>query len=674
MFYPMHTFRLLILLLLALFQTVHVYSQVAKNTLKNAEAAMRAEEYRTAAPLWRTVLESDPENLNANFQLGICYLRIGRGGDAYSHLIKAKEGYGADMDPRINLLIGESLHMAAKWDDAITSYSSYLDALPKSGEAERPEIIKYIAECQRGKIYAANPTKAQIDNLGKIVNSRFPEYTPVITADNSTMFFTSRRENSTGGDKAENDQYYEDIYMTTRRGADYSMPVNIGDPVNSKFHDAAIALSPNGAQLFLYKDEEQGNIYFSTRKGKTWTKPKSIGKTINTKLYKETSVSITADGRILYFSSDRPGGSGGLDIYMCKRLRNDWGEAVNLGSTINTPDDDDSPFIHPDGVTLYFSSKGHDGIGGYDIYTSSLVNDNWTVPENLQLPINTPGNDIYFVLSADSRTGYYASEKSGGEGFTDIYRITMPNNEDITDAQARNTTKVTGADSTGGALNAARLVNTVAAPVRAASNVILVKGVISDATSKQPISAQVVVVDNATGETVSEAESNESTGEYLVVLPANKNYGVSVNATGYLFHSENFYLPENKGYKEFNKDIPMNRATAGTRVVLRNIFFDTNKSTLRNESKNELEKLLKLMKEMETLKLEIAGHTDNVGNADYNKKLSKDRADAVVKYLLEKGVPKDRLTAAGYGFDRPMAANDNETNRQLNRRTEFEVK
>jgi outer membrane protein OmpA-like peptidoglycan-associated protein len=311
-------------------------------------------------------------------------------------------------------------------------------------------------------------------------------------------------------------------------------------------------------------------------------------------------------------------------------------------------------------------------MGEYDIFRTVIEDGNWTVPENLGWPINTPGKDIFFVLSADSKTGYYASERPGGLGYTDLYRITIQQMDSLGEEQ----TKVAGlADDKGADVtHSLKPVKSVAAPIRSAAAVLLVKGIVSDATTKMPIGAKIQVVDNATGETVSEIESNSATGEYLVVLPKNKNYGMTVTAPDYLFHSENFYLPDNQGYSEFVKDVALGKATAGARVVLRNVFFDTNKSTLRKESKSELEKLLKLMKEMATLKLEISGHTDNVGAADYNKKLSQERAQAVVTYLTEKGIAKERLTYEGYGFDRPIAPNDTEANRQLNRRTEFEVK
>jgi outer membrane protein OmpA-like peptidoglycan-associated protein len=473
--------------------------------------------------------------------------------------------------------------------------------------------------------------------------------------------------------------FYEDVYMSQNKGGNWTMPVNLGEPVNGPTHDAAIAISPNGSRLFIYKDDGEGDMYLSTRKGLTWTKPVSLGPSINKKNSREASMSVTADGRTLYFSSNRAGGYGGLDIYKASSLKpnGEYSNVENLGPTINTPDDEDAPFIHPDGVTLYFSSRGHETMGGFDIFKSELMDGAFSLPENIGYPINTPGDDIYFVLSADGQNGYYASEKKGGLGFKDIYRIGMDKTAADSSASKSNIS-IAKSDSTkqlSQSLGAKNMKSVrIANAAKFVTPLVLVKGIVSDAETHKPISSRVVVVDNTASETVSESESNEVTGEYLVVLPAGKNYGISVNAQGYLFSSENFDLPDTTKYKEFVKNIELKRAVSGAKIVLKNIFFDTDKSSLRKESNVELEKIEALMKENPELHLEISGHTDNVGSAEHNQKLSIDRAQAVVDHLVKHNIDKVRLEAKGYGFTHPIATNDDAEGRQLNRRTELKVK
>ncbi len=658
-------------------------AQVTASERRRAAESVRYEDYRAALPIYEKILEANTDDPDANFQFGICLIGLGRASEAYPYLIKARDAY-TGIDPKINLAIAQSQHAAGNFDAAIASYEDYASFIgdkTENKEALKAELQKYIRQCQVGRTLMLAPKRAKIENLGPIVNTRFKESTPVITADNSVMFLTSRREGSTGGDMDEKNEYFEDIYVTQNKGGQWTMPANLGSPVNSNSHDAAIALSPNGQQLFVYKDDGEGDIYVSQKKGLNWTKPRSLGKSINTSKYREPSVSVTADGRYIYFSSNRPKGYGGLDIYRAKRLPNGtYAEVENLGPTVNTAEDEDGPFIHPDGVTLYFSSRGHETMGDYDIFSTQLEKGAWSVPENIGYPINTPGADIYFVLSADGQYGYYASEKKGGYGFTDIYRIVMGKSDDDS-AQGRAIAIANpgldtsmGAKATSLGANAGvKQVHTSSRP-RFVTPLVLLKGIVSDADGKQPVGGLVTVVDNETGETVFSSEANEATGEYLVVLPAGKNYGISVTAKDYLFASENFLLPGDDQYKEFVKNIELKKAVTGARIVLRNIFFDTDKSTLRKQSNAELDKVVELMKQNANLKVEISGHTDNVGAADYNQRLSESRAEAVVNYLVKKGVSKFRLEAKGYGLTRPVSENDSEAGRQLNRRTELEVK
>jgi outer membrane protein OmpA-like peptidoglycan-associated protein len=320
----------------------------------------------------------------------------------------------------------------------------------------------------------------------------------------------------------------------------------------------------------------------------------------------------------------------------------------------------------PDGKTLYFSSKGHNTMGGYDIFKTVLENGIWSTPENIGYPINDADDDVFFVLSASGRRGYYAAAHKGGVGEKDIYMITF-----------------LGAEKEPLLSTEDNLLASVTAPVKETSvkqaveikgpQITLLKGIITDAFTNKPLEATIELIDNVKNEVLATFKSNSATGKYLVSLPSGKNYGISVKADNYLFHSENFDLPANADYQEVTKDIALKNVSVGTKIVLKNIFFDFNKSTLRPESTAELERLIKLLNDVPNMRIEISGHTDNKGSAEYNQKLSESRSKSVVDYLVSKGVNSGRLEFKGYGLTQPIASNDTEEGRQENRRTEFKI-
>jgi len=484
--------------------------------------------------------------------------------------------------------------------------------------------------------------KITIKPLGKPLNSPFGDYAPVISADGSTMMFTSRRP-VTEKEIKKGKPAMESIYMATydEKKKKWSEGKLLSDSVNEAGrHNSAIALSNDGQTLFLYRDDNTGNgdIYQSFLKGKEWTRAEKLPSPVNSDDH-ESSASISPDGRTLYFVSNRKGGLGGRDIWYCtKDENNTWGKAVNMGESINTKEDEEGVFIHPDGKTLYFSSKGHKGLGEYDIFYSSFVNNRWTIPHNLGKAINTPGDDVFIVVTADGTTGYYASEKSGGIGDKDIYQIKpVPVKKDKT------------------------------------PRLTLFKGIVIDKETLVPLESEIVITDNGKNEIISKIKSNSVTGKFLISLPAGKNYGISVKKDGYLFYSDNVSIPDTASYKEIVKTVPLEKIKVGNKIVLKNIFYDFDKSSLRRESVSELEQLLKLMRDNTTVKIELSSHTDNMGTEEYNLKLSQARAQSVIDYLINKGIGKERLTAKGYGESKPISGNDTEEGRQMNRRTEFEI-
>ncbi len=626
------------------------FGQKIKKTLKQANEMYEDQDYRHAIPLYKEVLKVDKTNIEANFKLGHCYLNTTFNHKAEEYLNLAYT-YNRDYDPEIRRDLGYAKQINHKFEEAIEYYNLELGLLHEKKDADKiMEVKKHIAECNNGIELVKSPVDVKIENVGGNINGPFPDFVPVITADRSIMVYTSRRDGNIGEfaiDENGNETFkHEDIYISDRNGDKWGKPRNMGTPVNSEEHDANIALSPDGSKLFIYKSSGNGDIYISELKGKEWSKPKQLGKTINTK-YAELHVSMTADEQTLYFSSNRPGGSGDFDIYMSKKKSNGaWGEAINLGPEINTQYKEDAPFIHADGKSLYFSSQGHQTMGGYDIFESHMdENGKWTKPANIGYPINTADDDIYFVISADKKFGYYASAKADTRGEKDIYVVKWPEPEPPKKDE----------------------------PKKVVNPITMLKGTITDALTEKPLGAKILIVDNEKNQVISEMHSNEATGNYLVILPSGKNYGIAVQHPDYMFHSENFDIPSSEDYQEVTKDVELKKVAIGTKIILRNIFFDFDRATLRPESTAELERLTKLLNDLPNLKIEISGHTDSKGSDEYNKKLSERRAKTVVDHLIGKGIATGRLQFAGYGEERPIDTNDTDEGRQQNRRTEFEI-
>ena len=638
----------------------------ALNNIKRGDMLYYKRMYFDAIDFYIKANRFNPDNAVLNYKIGKCYLFTIDKVQALTFLLKAYELNSSVADD-ILFLIARGYHITHNFDNAIEYYKEYKNLLSLSELTREGKIIdKHIQECNYGKEFILTPSRVFIDNIGQNINSLYPEYNPIVNADESMLIFTSRRPDGTSSKRDPADQgYFEDIYISYRgKDEEWQKPVNPGRPLNSRSHNAAAGLSPDGQQLFVYMAKGGGDIYLGRQDGIEWTKPKNLSK-INSR-YHESSVSLSPDERSMYFSTDRPGGFGGRDIYVShKNAQGEWEEPKTLPIPVNTPYDEEGVFMHPDGKTLYFSSNGHNSMGGYDIFKSIYENKKWSIPENLGYPINTADDDVFFSISANGRHGYYSSARPGGYGQQDIYVITflgvekpMVNNTED-NLLAWKTKPVSG--------------DVIEEFIDLGASLLLFKGRVLDDVTKEPVEADIILTDNELNKEIARFKSNKVTGRFLISLPIGRNYGITVNAPGYLFHSENFIVPKTVGYKEIEKDIYLKTLTVGSSIVLSNIFFDFAKSTLRPESKSELANVIKLLKDNPGLKIEISGHTDNIGSIAYNKKLSEDRAKSVINYLVEHGIKSDKLKYAGYGFDRPIASNETDEGRQQNRRTEFEI-
>lgn len=652
----------------------------AKNNIKDGDKIYEQGSifFKDAIPFYEKANTFNPDNALLNYKLGECYLHSIDKSKAMDHLLKANK-LQPGVNPRINFYLGQAYHLNNEFDRAINFYRNYQPTVMHDPDPRFNEDLQLrIQQCRNGKKIVENPIRVFIDNLGKNVNTKYQEYGAVISADESVIIYTSRREGSTGGkiDPVLN-EHYEDLYISTKEADGTWGPAkNMGPNVNTNDHDAVTAISPDGQRIIIYKGKSgMGDLFECVLEGSEWSRPMDLGKNINTKSFQEPSACYSPDGNTLYFVSEKPGGMGQHDIYLSRRdEKGRWGPGENLGATINTKHVEDGIYMHPDGKTLYFGSEGHTSMGGMDIFKSvfDAATNSWSVPENLGYPVNTADQDAFFVLSANGRHGYYmSSAQNDNEGMRDLYMITflgpekqmVLNNED-------------------------NLLASVAAPVKdivIAPEVIvkdaqltILKGVISDFLTKELLEAEIEIVDNEANEVIATFKSNSKTGKYLVSLPAGKNYGIAVKKDEYLFHSENFDIPNTAAFQEVEKNIELKKLSVGSKIVLRNIFFDLDKATLRPESTTELKRLIGLMNEVPTLKIELGGHTDSQGSDSHNQDLSERRAKAVVDYLTKAGISADRLKSAGYGETQLVneCANGvkcSPSAHQENRRTEFKV-
>ncbi len=608
----------------------------------------------------------NPNNAMLNYKIGRCYIHYSDRKEALKFLEKAYS-----LNPKISLdlkyndihfLLAKAYHMTYDFDKAITHYNEHESSLePEQLILQKKQIDKYIRECEIAKKLVAKPERVFVDNLGSLVNSAFPDYSPVVIPEETMIMFTSARDNTTGGERAKDSYYFEDIYVTYFKDGAWSVADNTFR-INTDNHDATAGISSDGQILYVYKSSAGNKIFECTVNNGIYTDPEKLPGVINDGLI-TSSASLSFDRSTLFYTSNRDGGYGGKDIYYTKKDSKDrWTDAVNIGAAINTPFDEESVFISTDGKTLYFSSNGNNSMGGHDIFYSTFENGKWKEPINMGYPINTPDDDVFFTLAASGQRGYYSSKKADGYGDQDLYIITF-----LGSAKPM----INNGDNEFFAYKSNENYPLILEP-RVEQNTILT-GTITDALSMEPLQATIEIVDNEKNELIGSFESNEMSGGYLLSLRSGINYGISVSKQDYMFHSENFDIPADAVAKKVRKDIQLKKIAVGTKIVLNNIFFDFNKATIRPESTPELERLYNFLIEVPTLKIEISGHTDNVGSATYNQKLSEDRAKSVVDHLINKGISLDRLTFAGYGFTQPVATNETEEGRQLNRRTEFKI-
>lgn len=630
--------------------------------------------------------DMDTTYTKANYEAGQMHLMTIQKEMAAKYLMRV---YRQDPDYRFDLeyWIGKSYQYGLEFEKAIEFYKRYREKLNQKpnyqGKDRTPlnVVERSIFQCENGKKFVNNPRNFSIVNIGREINSEYDDYGPVLNeGENEIVFTTRRKDDNLNENVFEDNKPWEDIFISVKEGGKWTFAKNIGPPVNTPTHNATLALSADGKLLFVYTDEiGNGDILLSERQPDgSWSEPEPLPGIINSS-YKESAITISKDEKTIYFTSDRPGGFGGSDLYTAtKDSGGEWTRVKNLGPKVNTMFDEEGPFIDYDQVTLFFSSEGHNGMGGHDVYKTTLdaKTGEWSEPENLGYPINTPDHDLYFIASHDSKRAYYSSFREDGMGYQDIYLITIP--EGLKDPMpvAKDTAKaITSVDP----VTPVKDQNPVTQDVKKEPQkpLIPLRYIVRvvDSQDGKPLNAKVRMQGSQDNVIVKSTENGPGVLEFEISSTTVKDYRLSVEADGYAFQNQIIRIgPASTDKQTLQKKIEMTRLSVGVTKVLRNIYFDFDRATFKTESYTELNKLENMLRQNSRVKVEIGGHTDGIGNNAYNIFLSRKRAEAVKDYLTKKGIDARRVKAVGYGKSKPLASNDDEDDgRELNRRVEFKV-
>jgi len=524
--------------------------------------------------------------------------------------------------------------MSGDYQNALMHFEVYLAQKDMSAK-NRIVAEKNTRNCRFAINAMKNPVPFNPESVGNMINTKDDEYWPSITADGKTMMFTRQRVS------AERANNTEDFYISINSSDSWSKAYNAGYPLNTSLNEGAQSLSSDGNYMFFAACERPDgmgscDIYYSSFNNRNWSVPVNLKSPVNSPSW-ESQPSISADGRSLFFSSSRPGGSGGKDLWLSRlNERNVWTKPVNLGDVINTDGDEMSPFIHFDGRTLYFASEGRAGMGGFDIYYTRMKEDStWSEPQNLGYPINTYNDEMGLVIESNGQKAYFSSTRNKSDG-KDIFSFYL--------------------------YESAR-----------PNPVSYLKGKVYDKETGKLLKADFELINLSSG-IVTEKSSTDETGSFLVCLPSGFNYGINVSKKGYLFYSENFMFEGLHTVVEpYIKKITLNPLKVGEMMQLANVFYEIDSWQIKNESLSELSNLADLLSENKNLIVEIGGFTDSTGSSEYNLSLSEKRAVSVVNYLISKGISSDCLKYKGYGNSRPIGDNITVEGRKLNRRTEAKI-
>ncbi len=571
-------------------------------------------------------LEKDNKFIDAYILLGEISSEEGNKQAAIEYFTKAIS-VKADYNPLMYLRRADMEKSCGLYERAKKDYATFIK-LKKNNSKYEKYIKQKIGDCDFAIKQKNNPVKFNPVNLGEQINTALSEYWASLTADGNTLIFTV-------SDRKKNSQ--EDLYYSKKENGKWQKAQRMSAPVNTPKSEGAQAISADGRTMVFtacLRADSRGScdLYISHKIGDKWTVPTNMQSPINTR-YKESQPCLSADGKTIYFASNRPGSMGKFDIWKSSLQANGkWSNPVNLGKSVNTKENELAPFIHYDNSTLYFASEGKQGMGGSDLFMSRKTSSGkWSEAVNLPYPINTHNNEESLVIATDGKSALFSSDMQGGYGQKDIYMFDLP-------------------------------------PTVQANKTIFIKGKVVDAETKKSLSAQINISSLTSDSVKITSRSDKQTGEFLCCLSPKKTYAFNVNKKGYMLYSQNISLPDTS----YIITIELQKIKSNLKIISENIFFQYNSYNLDNKSFIELRMLSEFINENK-LYIEISGHTDNKGSTEYNKLLSTRRAKAVYDFLISIGVNKQFLTYKGYGFDKPISTNNTEEGRAKNRRIEFKI-
>jgi outer membrane protein OmpA-like peptidoglycan-associated protein len=612
---------------------------------KAAEYFIQADNFRVrnqfeeALEYLRMAIDKDDEYYDAYLMMGLIQKAQGDLFDARQNLEKLLE-LPRDNQAPAYFELADLYIQIEEYDKALDMANRFL-ALKPGNQRRKQEAEQYVKNATFAIENSARMSEFKPRPLPAEVNYYPMQYFPVITIDGNGLIYTRRLGVSMDFD--------EDLVISKKNAnGEWMEPEALSENINSSGNEGTCTLSADGRSLIFtscYGRQVYGScdLFITYKTGDTWSEPENLGEVVNSSSW-ESQPSLSADGRTLYFVSNRPGGVGNRDIWVTSRNENDeWTKPVNMGKDINTRYEDISPFIHPNNVTLYYASNGRTGFGGYDIYYTQRKGNQWEEVQNFGAPVNTGEDQVSLFISADGRKGYYSLEDQSDLNIkSKLYEFDIP--EDM----------------------------------QVAARISYVTGVITDVETGEPLKADIELFDIISDERVALVSSDAENGRYLIVLTEGSEYALYVNEEGYLFNSASFNMDRDstasmEKLAPIVRDIALTPIREGSVSILNNIFFDTDKYALKDKSTTELDKVVRFLKQNPDVRIEISGHTDNVGTPSYNLELSSKRAEAVYNYLVSKGIDTQRLAAKGYGQTAPAYPNDTEENRRRNRRIAFRI-
>lgn len=620
----------------AIAQNLSTTNKKAIQNYQLADNFIQARKFDDAKQALYAAIDKDPNFVEAYMKLGSIHKLFGDKEKARNAFKKA-----AELKPDFKPMAGAYYVLAdysfteGEYEEAKKYYQMVLKVRP-----DDKLLMEQSEQGSRNSDFAIEAKQHPLDfkpvKLSPTINNFHVQAYPILTADQQTMIYyviRTAERNAKG-----------DIMISHKENGAWSHPVSISDKINTQMDEGAPTMSADGRALVFAAcnrpDAVGGcDLYISYREGEQWSEPVNMGREINSTSW-DSEPSLSADGRSLYFSSERPGGQGKMDLWYSKLVENgSWSKAQNLGPGINTKGDEVAPFIQASGNTLYFSSNGLPGMGGYDVFMSKKIGKEWSVPKNIGYPLNTADHEGTLFITADGAKGYYYiyDKKVSLNPPSVMYEFDIPK-------ELREENKSTYA-----------------------------KGSVFDALTKKKLSATIQLIDLKTNQVKQQVSSDPVNGEYMLVLTEGSEYALNVSREGYLFFSSFFDYKNPSVFNPVALDIPLSPIKQGSSVVLNNIFFAHNSFDLEDKSTAELDKIVAFMHVNPSVSIELGGHTDDVGSDTDNMDLSQKRAKAVYEYLVNAGVPAAKLKYKGYGETKPVGPNTSEENRAKNRRIEFKV-